>query len=205
MSLEEVKSYKWLKLSNNPPPNSVLYVLDSQTREVEIFVTDKNGKPVPLKQGETHDINISDYIVVDANNNITVIDNKIFAKKPFSGDNYIVVTESTDSFLISLEENTLELIENKQNDLSSDGTGKKYPTVDAVNNALANIDGDKNFTYEQSTPSTMWVINHNLNKKVSVTITDSAGTVVFGQVTLNDGNTVIVEFNIPFWGYAYLN
>lgn len=64
---------------------------------------------------------------------------------------------------------------------------------------------DKNYTYEQGTPSELWTIIHPLKKKVSVTITDSAGTVVIGKVTLNDGDKVIVEFGAPFSGYAELN
>lgn len=65
--------------------------------------------------------------------------------------------------------------------------------------------GDKNFIYEQSTPSALWSITHPLNKKVSVTATDSAGTVIEGQITLNTGTQVEIQFNTPFWGYAYLN
>lgn len=68
---------------------------------------------------------------------------------------------------------------------------------------LAN--GDKHYTHEQSSPSTHWICQHNLNKKVSVTVVDSAGSIVEGQVTINDGNLVEVHFNIPFWGYAHFN
>lgn len=67
------------------------------------------------------------------------------------------------------------------------------------------LEGDKNYVHMQSVPSTLWVIDHPLNKRVSVTVVDSAGTVYEGRVIINDGNRVTIQFNIPFWGYAYLN
>lgn len=64
---------------------------------------------------------------------------------------------------------------------------------------------DSNYVHDQAQPSSIWTINHPLNKKVSVTITDTAGTVVEGRVTINDGNKVVIEFNFPFSGEAILN
>ena len=64
---------------------------------------------------------------------------------------------------------------------------------------------DKKFVYEQTTPSKIWEYEHNLGKKPSVQVTDSAGTVMMGQVTVNDGVRVRIEFNIAFWGYATNN
>lgn len=68
-----------------------------------------------------------------------------------------------------------------------------------------NVGGDKNYIHDQIIPSTIWEINHSLNKKVSVTIIDTAGTVVEGKVTVNNGSKVTVEFNFPFNGEAILN
>lgn len=66
-------------------------------------------------------------------------------------------------------------------------------------------ESDKNFTYDQTTPSKEWDIFHNLNKKPSVTIIDSANTVVEGKIIINDGVRVLIEFNAPFTGTAILN
>lgn len=98
-----------------------------------------------------------------------------------------------------------ESLVNKQNSLDNDGTGTKYPTVDAVNNALENLGDDKNFVYEQLTPSDEWIAYHGLNKKVSPIVTDSAGTVIEGQLIVNDGVKVIVRFNFPFTGFLICN
>ncbi|MBQ0148932.1 MAG: hypothetical protein KBS93_10935 [Flavobacteriaceae bacterium] len=68
-----------------------------------------------------------------------------------------------------------------------------------------NIEGDKNFIYDQKTPSKKWNIIHDLNKKPSVTVTDSADTVVEGRVIINDGVRLLIEFNAAFTGTAILN
>lgn len=106
----------------------------------------------------------------------------------------------------------VETLDNKQNNLDEDSTGTKYPTVNAVNDAIENVrqeisevSGDKNFIYEQLLPSDNWIYTHNLGKKPSVVTTDSAGTVVTGQIIINDGNKVHIKFNFPFWGYAINN
>ena len=67
------------------------------------------------------------------------------------------------------------------------------------------LESDKNFTYDQTTPSKEWDILHNLNKKPSVTVTDSADTVVEGNIVINDGVRLLIKFNAPFTGTAILN
>ena len=67
------------------------------------------------------------------------------------------------------------------------------------------LESDKNFIYDQTTPSKEWGILHNLNKKPSVTVTDSAGTVVEGSIVINDGVRLLIKFNVPFTGTAILN
>lgn len=63
------------------------------------------------------------------------------------------------------------------------------------------------FTYEhiQSTASAEWSIAHNLGKFPSVTVVDSAGTVVYGDVTYIDSNNLKITFSAEFGGTAYLN
>lgn len=65
--------------------------------------------------------------------------------------------------------------------------------------------GDRNFVFYQLQPATVWTIEHSLNKKVSVTVTDTAGTVVEGRIKVISDSQVIVEFNFPFNGEAILN
>ena len=67
------------------------------------------------------------------------------------------------------------------------------------------VGGDKNHVHDQSVASDEWVIEHSLNKKPCVLVTDSAGTQVEGEVTIVNLNKVIVRFNAPFKGEAILN
>lgn len=68
---------------------------------------------------------------------------------------------------------------------------------------LANIDAS--FVYEQGTSSTEWYIHHGLNKYPNVSVIDSAGTAVVGEVVYVDKNNVILKFSAAFTGRATLN
>lgn len=60
------------------------------------------------------------------------------------------------------------------------------------------------YVYTQATPSTTWVINHTLGGYPSVSVVDSAKTVVFGEVTYQSTSQVVVNFSTAFSGFAYL-
>jgi hypothetical protein len=64
---------------------------------------------------------------------------------------------------------------------------------------------DKHYQHNQSTPSAVWICNHNLNKIPSVTIYTSAHDEVKGGVSRIDNNTIRLEFSAPFSGYAVFN
>ena len=64
---------------------------------------------------------------------------------------------------------------------------------------------DKNFVFSQNVPSATWSITHNLGKYASVSITDSAGTIVYGEVEYISINEVEVTFRSAFAGKAFLN
>jgi hypothetical protein len=61
------------------------------------------------------------------------------------------------------------------------------------------------YTHNQAYPASVWTITHNLNCRPSVTIVDSAGTVVFGDVEYLSANEIRVTFVAAFAGKAYLN
>lgn len=67
------------------------------------------------------------------------------------------------------------------------------------------LTGDKTYVHHQSTPALVWDITHNLDKFPSVTVVDSAGAVVMGDVTYESKNKLKVAFTIEFSGSAYLN
>lgn len=70
---------------------------------------------------------------------------------------------------------------------------------------LGLIGEDKNFIYTKGTPDKVWDITHNLDKYPSVTIVDSAGSVVMGDITYISKNNLKVTFSAAFGGTAYLN
>ena len=67
------------------------------------------------------------------------------------------------------------------------------------------VDVDKRFVYNQNTASLSWSIQHDLNKFPSVTVVDSAGTVVIGEINYIDANNLTLTFSAAFSGVAYLN
>lgn len=92
-------------------------------------------------------------------------------------------------------------------------TGKSNDTVDLiidnVNRTIEAISksgtGDKHYVHNQLSSSNEWIIQHNLRKFPSVTIIDSAGSNVIGEVKYLNLNTLVVSFQSAFSGRAYLN
>ena len=62
----------------------------------------------------------------------------------------------------------------------------------------------KRNVYIQEAASASWTINHTLGGYPSVTVVDSAGTVVIGEVTYNSTSSITVAFRSAFSGKAYL-
>lgn len=65
--------------------------------------------------------------------------------------------------------------------------------------------GDKTYPHEQVLAEAIWTITHTLAKYPSVTVIDSAGSLVVGAVSYPDANTVVIEFAGAMAGKAILN
>lgn len=65
--------------------------------------------------------------------------------------------------------------------------------------------GDATYVYFQLTPAAEWRIPHPLGKHPSVTVQDSAGRQVVGEVQYVTDDLVVVTFRAPFSGRADLN
>lgn len=61
------------------------------------------------------------------------------------------------------------------------------------------------FVFNQGAPASVWTVVHTLNKFPSVTVVDSAGTTIIGQVVYDSISQVTLTFTAPFSGKAYLN
>lgn len=64
---------------------------------------------------------------------------------------------------------------------------------------------DSNYIHTQLSSSASWVVNHNLNKYPSVTVVDSANSVVIGDIQYNSVNQLTITFVGAFSGKAYIN
>ena len=65
--------------------------------------------------------------------------------------------------------------------------------------------GDKSYTFNQVVPKELWKIPHGLGKYPAITVVDSGGNEVIGDIKHIDNNNVEISFNGGFSGIAYLN
>ena len=92
------------------------------------------------------------------------------------------------------------------------GTGLlvKDKTYDVASFYKSN-QGTPTFVFEQVQPAKEWgdgtpkVVTHNLGKFPSITVIDTGNTVVQGEYTYINNNSVALKFSAPFGGKAYLN
>jgi hypothetical protein len=64
---------------------------------------------------------------------------------------------------------------------------------------------DKHYMHNQVVASSSWEITHNLGKHPSVSIVDSGGNWVIGDIAYTNENTLTINFTAAFSGKAYLN
>ena len=76
----------------------------------------------------------------------------------------------------------------------TEGLTNKYFTVERVS-----------FEHNQGSASNSWTITHNLGFKPNVTVIDSAGNIVEGEITYTNSNSLTVSFASAFSGKAYLS
>ncbi len=86
------------------------------------------------------------------------------------------------------------------------GTGDVTITSLSAAQFTINALGDKTFVYQQTNAATLvWTITHNLGKRPSISIVDSAGSNVVGEVNYTSNNDLTITFSSAFKGTAYLN
>lgn len=71
--------------------------------------------------------------------------------------------------------------------------------------SLKGTGGDKHYVHKQETSSDTWEVIHGLGKEPAVTVVDSAGTEVIGEVEYVSLNKCILRFQAPFSGKAIFN
>ena len=64
---------------------------------------------------------------------------------------------------------------------------------------------DAYYMHTQSNAASTWTVAHNLGKKPSVSLTDSTGDEVYGNIHYDDDNQLTVTFSAALGGYAFCN
>jgi hypothetical protein len=65
--------------------------------------------------------------------------------------------------------------------------------------------GDLNYVHVQGTPSSVWIVTHNLGKYPSIEIVDSGGSAVIPSVQFDSPNAATLTFGSPTSGKAFCN
>lgn len=142
--------------------------------------------------------------------------------QPLGGANVVIVQAETPALTVedSLEINVNPTITPEDFTVLVNGDGKNIlvdepgpspVTVTAIETNLIRIctgvseGSDAYYMFIQPSASDVWTINHNLNKRPSVTVVNAAEEVVEGDIIYLSNNSVRVTFNAPLSGKAYLN
>lgn len=92
-------------------------------------------------------------------------------------------TELTDAFIIS----NLEV--------DSHGHIINWTTRELTASDLGLSLSDANYIHIQNSPASVWTFEHGMNKKPSVTIIDSAGSMILAKITYIDLNNIEIDFD----------
>jgi len=80
--------------------------------------------------------------------------------------------------------------------------GKEGGIIQGVPGAAG---ADKNHVHIQGNAESIWNVQHNLNKMVSITVVDTGGSTVEGSIEFIDLNNITLTFSAPFTGQAFCN
>ena len=105
---------------------------------------------------------------------------------------------STDGYVLSSNtDGTRSWVSNSgiaSTDGLAEGTQHLYFTTSRVS-----------YTHTQGVASATWTINHNLHFHPNVTVQDSAGNIVEGEIAYTNSDSLVVTFSTAFSGEAYLS
>ena len=178
------------------------------------------GQSLTIDLGEVIDGNLSSWMKTDPNDathrSLEVIDGRyLFLTKDKAQDYY---DTSTGKLIQAIEGRWyFDVVRTPIGGTSIDDEIVYTGTIDFENN-ITNSNGqelvgsiidygfDKHYVHSQDMPASVWYINsHGLDKFPSVTVVDTAESVVVGEVEYIDLDSIIITFNAAFSGSAYLN
>lgn len=161
---------------------------------------------VKVGDGITDWINL-DYIDQSSNNQITFVD----SLDGLTGKEDQLYINKTDGTAYIWKDNQFSEIESSSiEDLKSRVTTTEQEIAthtEQIEELTEEITkgADKNYIHKQQVASSLWTVVHNLGKFPSITVVDSAGTVVTGEIVLQTTEQAVISFNGAFSGKAYCN
>ena len=111
------------------------------------------------------------------------------------------------AFISVSQDNIISLDVDDQGGLGATEQGLgiiEIPRKEIITDALGYIP-NRSYVHTQHEASDIWVVDHQMERYPSVTVVDSAGTMVFGDVNYDNENQVTITFTAAFSGKAYLN
>ena len=91
------------------------------------------------------------------------------------------------------------------NDVISITTPSGTASFGTPDSTTAVVVPDLAYAHTQGTSSATWTVNHNLDFYPNVTVVDSGGTIVEGEIAYTSRNQVVLTFQAAFSGKAYLS
>lgn len=175
---------------------------------------------VKVGDGVTDWINL-DYIDRASNDKIVFVET-LDGVVGEEGQLYIKITDGTayiwqDNQFMEMESSSIEELKNRvaanEEEIAvhtqeiSSNSQRITTNTEKITELEAEVEkgADKNYIHKQQSASDTWTIVHNLGKFPSITVVDSAGTVVTGEIVLQTTEQAVISFNGAFSGKAYCN
>lgn len=76
-------------------------------------------------------------------------------------------------------------------------------TDGTLKEVLLEMANGRHYRHDQMVPSASWVITHGLGRVPAISVIDSAGDLVVGDVSVIGLDVVQIDFSGPFSGTAY--
>ncbi|WP_455078536.1 hypothetical protein [Peptostreptococcus stomatis] len=178
MNLENLKFKNYIKINDKLYENEQVEV-DVKNRYVDVYFP-------PLEVG----IYLSELLIYDGDK---LLKTGIFTIEV--GES--IITDQAESLKKKLKEIDIEKLLFE--------IDKRLDILKKFDDLTGDIVLDKNYKHTQIQASKTWNIKHNLKKIPSVTIVDSGGNEVIGDVKHLSENELIITFSYEFSGSAILN
>lgn len=178
MNLENLKFKNYIKINNKLYENEQVEV-DVKNRYVDVYFP-------PLEVGTY----LSELLIYDGDK---LLKTGIFTIEV--GES--IITDQAESLKKKLKEIDVEKLLFE--------IDKRLDILKKFDDLTGDIVLDKNYKHTQIQASKTWNINHNLKKIPSVTIVDSGGNEVIGDVKHLSENELTISFSYEFSGSAILN